>query len=293
MRPRNLSIILALLGLLALLSSCRGDPTTVMTRLEEARALVTNLRLDFRQVVDASNRAVMADTDAASQAAARESDSATSAVGKHTAALTQLLEGLSYAKEAALLADFGARFAKYQELDRRIVSLAIENTNLKAQALSFGPAQEAAGALAGSLTKARALFPPKELPRAELLAAQATLAVREVQVLFAPHIAERQEERMAQMEKRMAERDAQANAALQSLEELAPADAKPALAEAASALNRFKILSNEIVELSRRNTNVVSLHLALTEKPPLVTACHEPLEALQAALAKEGPKSTR
>ena len=39
---------------------------------------------------------------------------------------------------------FKARFDEYRRLDDEILPLAVENTNVKAQRLSFGPAREAA-----------------------------------------------------------------------------------------------------------------------------------------------------
>ena len=44
-----------------------------------------------------------------------------------------------------------ARFDEYRRLDDEILPLAVENTNLKAQRLSFGPAREAADAFRASL----------------------------------------------------------------------------------------------------------------------------------------------
>ena len=55
-----------------------------------------------------------------------------------------MLQGLKFADESLLLQQFVERFGKYRELDRHILDLAVENTNLKAQRLSFGPAQDAA-----------------------------------------------------------------------------------------------------------------------------------------------------
>ncbi|HEX2673197.1 MAG TPA: hypothetical protein VHM25_20090 [Polyangiaceae bacterium] len=285
---------LVLSGLMMMMVlGCRGNPATVLSRLEESRRSVARLRLDFSQVADASNRAVMADTEGDSSAVARESKVATTAVEGEAATLKQLLSGLNFKEEARILSEFNARFAEYRVLDGRIVELAVENTNLKAQALSFGPANDAVGALENSLNAARSSFQPKDLERAELLVAQTLLSVRETQVLQAPHIAERQEERMASMEKQMTDLDAKARAALSSLRGIAPPDAQPALADALSALDRFKAVSARIVELSRRNTHVMSLDLSLRKKPALVAACSERLVALQDALALEGPKSTR
>jgi hypothetical protein len=51
-----------------------------------------------------------------------------------------------------------SRFAEYRVLDRKILDLAVENTNLKAQRLALGPAQEAADAFRDALKAAR---PPR------------------------------------------------------------------------------------------------------------------------------------
>src|SRR6188768_3927629 len=147
MRLRETTPILVLSALSRLVSiglmmmlvlACRGNPTTVLSRLEESNRSVAKLRLDFSQVTDASNRAVMADTEADSAAAAAESKAATNAVEKEAAILGKLLSGLNFKDEARILSEFNARFTEYRVLDGRIVELAVENTNLKAQALSFG-----------------------------------------------------------------------------------------------------------------------------------------------------------
>ena len=93
----------------------------------------------------------MADTDETSVAFAREAEQATQAVEKDSAALRPLLTALEYSNELRLLDEFDQRFAEYRKLDRSVLDLAVENTNLKAQRLSFGPAQEAADAFQNSL----------------------------------------------------------------------------------------------------------------------------------------------
>ena len=65
------------------------------------------------------------------------------------------------------------------------------------------------------------------------------------------------------------------------------------LTNALSALDHFKDISAQIVQLSRRNSNVRSLELSLGSKPALSTACDESLHALQNALAEEESKATR
>jgi hypothetical protein len=52
-------------------------------------------------------------------------------------------------------------------------------------------------------------------------------------------------------------------------------------------------LNGELVALSRRNTNVRSLALALGQKRTLTSACQDTLRALQESLAQRGFTATR
>ena len=207
--------------------------------------------------------------------------------------LVPLLHSLSLSKEIQVLEDFGKHFAQYRELDRTILTLAVENTNLKAQDLAFGPAREAADNFRNSFGPVAQRVPPKDRCRIEGLIAKSMLAVREIQILYGPHIAEPNDAAMTNMEQEMAHLDANARSAIASLTAMVPRDVRPALSIALSALDRFKDLSRQIVALSRRNTNVRSLKLSLQTKPPLSAACNESLRALQDLLTKEDIKATR
>lgn len=282
-------------SLLALLTSPTGcqKPQTILTRLDDARSLAADLRVQFNKGADASNRAVMADTDEASLAFAKESETATQVVERDMASLAPLLGTLGFSQEIRLFDEFKSHFSEYRQLDHTILTLAVENTNLKAQGLSFGPARQAADAFIDSLTPLAASFPAKDGCQVAALVAHAVIAVREIQVLHAPHIAEHDDAPMTKMEKEMAGLDATARDALKTLDELAPPNARQSVASARAALDKFKAISAQIVELSRRNTNVVSLDLSLRRKPPLTASCDERLGALQVALAHEGFKATR
>ena len=52
-------------------------------------------------------------------------------------------------------------------------------------------------------------------------------------------------------------------------------------------------LNAQIVDLSRRNTNVRSLMLTLNEKGKATSACEQSLRALQDALSKRGLGGSR
>jgi hypothetical protein len=279
--------------ILTAVAGCINAPETVLERLLESRRLAADLLVQLTRAADASNRAVMAETDDASAAFAREAEQATQALQKDVEALGPLLRGLDYANETRLLEEFKTTFAEYRVLDRTILELAVENTNLKAQRLSFGPAQEAADAFRDALAAIAPPDPAKGTWQIRARVANAVAAVREIEVLQAPHIAESDEAAMSRLERRMENAEAEARNALATVERLAQPASQPQLGAATAALDRFMGLNAQIIELSRRNTNVRSLALALGQKRTLTAACEDRLLALQDALARREFKATR
>jgi hypothetical protein len=281
-----LALSLAALG-------CRNAPAPAFTQLAEAHHLADDLRVQLAKASNASDRAVMADTDEESAAFAREAEQATGAIESGSAALSVRLQSLGYAPELQALQDFTDRFAAYRKLDHDVLDLAVQNTNLKAQRLSFGPVRETADGFRDRLQAAAQLAPAKDRCRVDGLVARAELAVREIQILQAPHIAEPDEAAMTKIESQMTERLAAARDALKSLGAGASTAMARPLEAASTALEHFDKLSAELVALSRRNSNVRSLALALRRAPQLVAACDGSLAILQEALAKEGFSGTR
>lgn len=278
---------------LLLATGCHGEARAVFARLAEARLLAADLRIQFSREVDASNRAVMADTDAASIAFAHEAEQTTQIVQSNTDKLAEQLRQLGFPDETRTFDEFTAHWAEYRKLDRSILDLAVENTNLKAQSLSFGPASESADAFRDLLATVARATPPRDRCRVDALVAEAVLDVRQIQVLHAPHIAAPDDATMARMEKQMADLEASARAALHGLSTPGAPGARGPLASAIAALDRFIDVSRKIVALSRRNTNVRSLSLSLNGRPPLAAACDGSLRTLQETLAKEESTATR
>ena len=274
-------------------AGCVNSPDAALTQLMESRRLAADLVVQFTKAADASNRAVMADTDEASTAFANEAKQATEAVQNNVDSLRPILNNLGFSNETRLLEDFNSRFGEYRKTDGEILSLAVENTNLKAQRLSFGPANDAVETFRRSVDGAVAADATTNNWQAKALAAAAVAFVREIQVLQAPHIAEAKDEAMTEIEKRMAASEAQAREALRKLEGLVASTSRPHVADANAALDRFMELNGQIVALSRRNTNVRSLALALGQKRTVSAACEEDLRALQDAVASRDFKATR
>lgn len=284
------SIALSVL-LLSAIGGCNEKPP--LEQLSQARQVSAELLVQFTKAADASNKAVMADTDEASVAFAREAEQAKQALQTNIDTLRPILESLDYSDESRLLQQFVTRFAEYRELDRRILDLAVENTNLKAQRLSFGPAQEAADSFRDSLEAVVPLDAAKDTWPVKARVATAIASVREIQALQAPHIAEADDAVMARVEKRMATAEVAARSALEALAPLVNARSRPRLAAAAAALDRFMSVNAQITALSRRNTNVRSLALSLNQKGKATGACEDSLRALRDALAKRGFAGTR
>ena len=273
-------------------AACAAPGDAPLHRLLEANTLAADLRVQFTHAADAGNRAVMADTDETSVAFAREADQATQAVQKDSAALSAVLTALGYSDELRLLDEFDMRLADYRALDRNVLDLAVENTNLKAQRLSFGAAQDAADAFGNALD---ALVPASQGDawRVKALAASAVGAIREIQVLQAPHIAESDEAAMTRIETRMTAAESAARDDVKTLTGLTAPASRPKLAAASAALDRFMGVNAQVVALSRRNTNVRSLALSLGQKRTLTAMCDDSLRALQDALGKRDFSATR
>ena len=171
--------------------------------------------------------------------------------------------------------------------------MAVENTNLKAQRLSFGPAQKEADAFRDALESVARASPAKDAWQVKALTATALSAVREIQVLQAPHIAEADDTAMTRLEERMASSEGSARGALQKLAGLLPPASRPQLDSATAALDRFHDVNKQLIVLSRRNSNVRSLALTLGKKRMLTARCEESLHAIQDALSKRAFTGTR
>ncbi len=274
-------------------AGCGSGSNLVLTQQVEARRLASSLRVQFSKAADATNRAVMAVTDEASSAAAREAEHATQAVERDVDALQRILQALAYRDDIGRLDAFTACLVGYRALDAEILPLAVENTNIKAQRLAFGPARDAANAFRQAVDAASRSTTVKDPCCVEAAIAKGVAALLEVQAIQARHIAESDQAAMSQMEMEMATAEAAARTAVGTLKKLLPSAAGPQLDAAAAALDRFKTINAELVTLSRRNSNVRSLALSLGRKRTVTAECDDALDALAETLAKHEFTATR
>lgn len=241
--------------------------------------IVADMRSDLYAAAEAEKSAVLADTDKASVDFA---GLARASVDKVAAGLKAFQALADATQEQGLAKRFEEAFAEYRKVDEEVLALAVQNTNLKAFALSFGKASEALGEME------KTLRPLLDGPN-DKLARQAQRALREalrIQSLHAAHILEKTDPRMDALEKDMAASDKAVRSALVSLGK-----------EGAGALavyERYWKLNGEIVSLSRQNTNVRSLTLSLERKTRVLAACDEALRVLEENIRERmASKATR
>jgi hypothetical protein len=242
--------------------------------------LLQTMSHDLLASAEAEKSAVMAETDDASQAFAAQSMQASHNVEKARRAFAPLLGGNR--QEARLFQEFSSCWERLQEIDREVLSLAVQNTNLKALRLSFVPAADAIRRMehaCNHLMEVAAASP--DAVHITRLAAHAAMGALNLYTLQAPHIAESTATRMDEMEAVMQRYAAQVTEALQRLHALVDEPGKPFLAAAHASYQEFQQIHAEIVDLSRQNSNVRSAALSLGQKRKTTAQCQDVLAALQ------------
>jgi chemoreceptor-like protein with four helix bundle sensory module len=242
--------------------------------------LLQTMSRDLLASAEAEKSAVMAETDEASQTFADQAVQASQQVEQARRALEPLLEGNR--QQMQLFREFSPCWEQLQAIDREVLSLAVQNTNLKALRLSFVPAAAAMRHMEQALNHLMDWV--SSSPNAAGItrrAAQAIIGTFNIYSLQAPHIAESTATRMEELEADMARRDAQVSEALRSLRALVDEPGTPFLDAAWAAYQDFQKINAEILELSRQNSNLRSFALSLGQKRKTTAQCLDVLAALQ------------
>lgn len=265
----------------------RGWLETVLQKTVKKIQLVNTMRINLLASAEAEKSSVMADTDEASQAFAEQSMSASEAVEEARREITRLMDGEDASQETDLFRQFGGCWEKLRDIDREILPLSVQNTNLKALRLSFVPAAEAIKGMEtalGQLMDSSASFP--DALRITRLASRALTNALNIYTIQAPHIAETTDTKMDEMEAIMKSLDAQVTDALGCLQALVDDQSKPLLDAAWTSYKDFRRINVEIVDLSRRNSNIRSFAISLGQKRKVMAQCQDLLSALEETFQK-------
>ena len=244
------AVVMLLLVLLVFDHQSARSPARLLEIKTRKSDLVGRMRYSLAAASEAEKSALLAGTDQDSQAFADQARAATTEVEQLRSTLGEIFASGASQKEKDLLATFSEAFGVFQRVDRDLLALAVKNTNLKAFALAFGPAAQAAKEMDSTLSHFLAkhtTLPSKTL----LLAASAQAAVLRLETRLAPHIAERSDQKMDEMEALMAKDDRQVREGLDGISAQADLRADADLATARSSYAQFSELRARILALSR------------------------------------------
>lgn len=272
----------AAVSLLCLAAACTGEPAMVRQVHKDEAAV--RLSRAFWRSVEAEKSAVLATSDEESTRLAEQSRQASAEVQRQAEAIRQLVEADGRPEEVERLAAFQAAWAQVVAIDARLLPLAEANTNLKATHLST---HQAAAELQRLLSALEALQAGTAEPGRLRALSRAATAALTIQTLHAPHIASPSEPEMDALEARIAGLGKQVDAAL------AASPPGPALDAARGAWADYRTQTEQVLRLSRANTNVLSFSLSLHEKRDATDVAEAALRALSAELRSAGPRPTR
>ena len=285
-----IGLVVILLGFLMYhrntLLELRNAPRVMAQKLET----LSDLRINFLKSIGAEKLAVMAETDEASLAYADESRRAAEAVDTDLKELSRLINMHPAADQSKLLEEFAADWEQVRKIDRVILGLAVQNTNLKAFRLSFGEGRAAVERFENALNALTQGTTDARLIRA---AADARAAELEILSLHAPHIVSPDDAQMNRIEQIIHAKEEVVQRSLVVVARLAPADKQPYIDEAAAADREFSAVTATVIKLSRQNTNVDSLSISLDRKQKAAALCEAVLDQLHAAFNRQTFEATR
>lgn len=296
----GLGITIALLATFAGIAKYYSNPTSLVDtygNVAEKKAILSEMRIRLYESVEMEKNAVMALTDEQSRQFADQSRQASAGVEQQLQKLRALVDAVPLRDEKNLLVEFDRCWTEFGKLDQDILAVAVQNTNLKAAALS----RQQGGHAMHRFEQALGAIPPlfagtPEEGRATSPANRALIAGLKIYALHSPHIAEANDGKMDQLEAQMHAEERLAAQSLTELTELAGSAGgtrRDAVLQANTAFADFIQVTAEVVALSRQNSNIRSLELSLGRKRNLTAQCDETLAAFQKVVQSRSFKATR
>ncbi len=289
-------IVLAII-VFAVLASYRGNASSVHSiyiNLLEKKKVVEHIRSNFFESVEMEQAAVMALNDQDSQKFADHSRAASGRVDADIGTLRTLIAERSVPTEKAILEEFAGCWSELGKIDQLILPLAVENTNLKAAQLSREQGAASMQRFEQALESLRlsAVGTTNE-QQIEIEAYRALVAGLKLFNLHTPHIAEAEDTAMDALEARMQAEGDIVRQSLTRLDALVDAESQDTLSLVSAAFTDFLALTDQVVRLSRLNSNIKSLELSMGKKRLLVATCSEALTTLHESMLTNISKATK
>ncbi|NOS73260.1 MAG: hypothetical protein HOP36_01715 [Methyloglobulus sp.] len=251
--------------------------------------LVSTMRIKLLEAIEAEKNAVLAITDEESGAFAVKARQATDHVEKNRKEIESIIQQGKYSKEIELVNEFNICWSQYRKLDETILSLAVQNTNLKAQKISSTECAQEMARFEESLNRIIQRDNKDNQCNGTIMPAyEALTASFKIFALHKPHIEEADDKQMDKIEQSIKSYDGSAKKALNTLSGIAALRDNPDLKSAQTAYDRFLKLTSEVLRLSRLNTNIKSAELSLGKKRLISSQCQEILTTLQGTVQAQG-----
>lgn len=275
----------------------RGDrnPVAQMAFKTKRLELVNAMRLSLAAASEAQNSAVMSTGEHDSKSFTEEARRATAALESGLTELEHLLKGHADSQEMELIGRFSHSLREFQQVDKQLLDLAVQNSNRKAYSLAFGPAMQLLKQMDQTLSRIvadHAGSASESNLRIVRLTDEIRIGTLRIQVLILPHIAEASDQKMDEFEAQLSAEDRQVRENVAALSPLLSKDDRTNIETTTSRYAEFQKLKSQIIELSRQNTDVRAVAIALNEKRKAMLACQDALVALARAIQAEPVTST-
>lgn len=276
------SIGWALVLVLASLYGLKYRATDIFSNNVKKTEILSRMRTSMLKSAELEKAAVMAVTDKESEDFARQAMKAAEDTERDLRELDSLINSDN---ETKLLGEFRGCWKDFREIDKVLLDFAVQNTNLKASALSYTKGAELLRQFEQVLTN---LTENSDDARIIKAVHQAVTALLKIHDLEAPHINESEDKRMDEIEAAMNTQEEQISVSMKVLSDMITDEPRRAfLDQASAAFTEFMKVNKEVIRLSRLNTNIRSAELSMGRKRKTVARCEEVLSAMQEAAQSE------
>lgn len=280
---------LAFIALLTVLYWLRedGNPNEQLASKAKRVELVHAMRLALAAASEAENSAVMSAAERDSETFVQQARAATEELDRAFAALQEDLTRQKDPHALELLKQVETAIQEFRRVDGELLSVAVQDSNRKAYQLAFGPftqsIQQLDQALAARAAGTASADATQRLQTVESIS-QARIGLLRMYAILLPHIAEESNEKMDALESQLAQEERTVADVVKSLSEAENSGGAPPDKPLAALLDAVRALQSQILKLSRENTDVRSVALALNEKRQAMLACQDALVVLEQSI---------
>jgi len=271
---------------LAAAVGCNTEPALLLQIRTER--LINDIEQALLESVEAEKSAVLATTDEEAQALAQETERFAGEINRMRAELRSLIVAENNAKELEKLDAFDAAWAELENVDRRLLALAVANTNLKATRLS---AQDGATRLDRFVDTVAEMERTSSDPDMIRGLSQTSVDALRVQSVVWAHIPSADDAEMTRLEQRIDALSKDVDERLAAARESGQFTSEQ-VAAASQAWSDYRAVVVDVLQLSRQNSDVISYDVSVHEKRRATKDCLAALSALMDAV-KSHSQATR